>query len=85
MDEGSAVRELLAWFLDDGTDDPEAIRRGLRDVPAELWPGFSAEAAAELNEQERRPGTSGEPDAQRVERLERKRRLLGEERVRREY
>jgi len=70
MDEAEAVRERLTWFLQ--TEDENALRSGLTAIAPALWPGFSAEAAAELQ---------SEAHANR----ERHRRLLGEERRRREY
>ena len=70
MNEGRQVHELLRWFLE--TDDEAALRRGLAEIEPELWPGFSAEAAAEL---------AGEDEGSR----QLHRRLLGEERRRREY
>ena len=70
MDEGRRVRELLTWFL--ATNDEEDLRRGLAAIEPDVWPGFSAEAAAEL------------AGAEQVSR-ELHRRLLGEERHRREY
>ena len=70
MDEGQEVRELLTWFL--GTNDEEELRRGLAAIEPHVWPGFSAEAAAEL-------ATQDEASRQLH------RHVLGEERHRREY
>ena len=70
MDEGRTVRALLTWFLQ--TDDEATLRQGLADIPASVWPGFCAEAAAEIRNQE---------DA----RFGIHRHVLGEERRRREY
>jgi hypothetical protein len=69
MDEGTAERELLTWFL--GTHDEAAIRAGLAEIAPTLWPAFSAEAADELR--------AAEPGDRELHK-----RLLGEERKRRE-
>lgn len=70
MDEAGTIRELLRWFL--ATRDEAALRAGLSNIVPHLWPAFSAEAAAEIGD---------EPQAER----DLHRRLLGEERRRREY
>ncbi len=70
MDEAKTVRELLTWFLD--TEDEASLRSGLREIAPSLWPGFSAEAADELRRDEH-------TDKQLH------RRVLGDERRRREY
>ena len=70
MHEGQTVRALLTWFLQ--TDDEATLRRGLADIPASVWPGFSAEAAAEIRDQDQT-------------RYALHRHVLGEERRRREY
>jgi hypothetical protein len=82
MDEGTALRELLTPFLGDGGRDEAALRAWLADIPPALWPAFSAEAAAELTGQD--AATSG-AEAARQASARLKRRLLGEERTRREY
>ena len=69
-DEGRTVRELLTWFLE--TEDEVALGQGLARIPPAVWPGFSAEAAAEIRNQEHA-------------RFALHRHLLGEERRRREY
>ena len=70
MDEGQSVRALLTWFLQ--TDDEATLRQGLENIPPSVWPGFSAEAAAEIQNQDQA-------------RFELHRHVLGEERRRREY
>ena len=62
----------VRWLLDWflSTEDEADMRDGLEEVPPAVWPAFMAEAAAELDQ-----GTHPEM----------KRRLLGEERQRREY
>ena len=70
MNDATTVRGLLTWFLD--TEQENDLRRGLEEIPAAVWPAFSAEAAAELREREHRQ-------------LDLKRHLLGDERRRREY
>ena len=87
MNEGTTVRALLTGFLEHEGGDEAGIRARLAAVPPALWPGFSAEAAAELNEGDAAidsPATSNE-GAARLHAAEIKRRLLGEERQRREY
>jgi hypothetical protein len=87
MNEGATVRELLTWFLEHDSADEAGIRAWLAAVPPTLWPGFSAEAAAELNEQDAsgNPAADSNAAAARHHAAETKRRLLGEERQRREY
>jgi hypothetical protein len=69
VDDAGTIRGLLTWFLD--TEDEAALRAGLSEIAPHLWPAFSAEAAAEVGDQPR-----AERDLHR--------RLLGEERRRRE-
>ena len=81
------MRELLNRYLGHDPADETGIRAWLAAVPPALWPGFSAEAAAELNERDApggRAAASNEAAARRHA-VETKRRLLGEERQRREY
>ena len=69
MDEAEEIRALLTWFL--ATEDEAVLREGLGRIAPPLWPAFSGEAADEL-----RAGDRAHPELHR--------RLLGEERTRRE-
>ena len=87
MNEGTTVRELLTRFLEHDSANEAGIRARLAAVPPALWPGFSAEAAAELTEGDAAGGspTATNEAAARHHAAETKRRLLGEERQRCEY
>lgn len=76
MGRGEGFEELLAWFTDPDVTDEGAIAARLREIAPALWPGFSAEAAAELADREQSGGDRAL--------IERKKRLLGEERRHRE-
>lgn len=78
MNAGNELERLQRWLVGADSADERAIRDGLHDIHPEIWPAFSGQAAADLDLAQE-TGQMPAPEAML------KRRLLGEERQRREY
>ena len=82
-------QSFLEWFLSPQTTDAELIRRRLAALPPDWWAAFDRPAAGELYARERvyppQSVVTSHPEHNPAALIELKRRLLGDERQRRDY